>query len=116
MVTIGEDGYVEFRFYRPKAANVFLAGEFNEWRCDHLRMVRDGDGHWVLKVRLPAGEYRFRYVADGAWYTDYAAHGVEPERFGFNSILRVPEYTLKLPAVERPAAEPAAPWRRAAAA
>ncbi len=59
MVEIGEDGYAEFRFFRPKAANVFLAGDFNEWRCDQLPMVRSEDGYWALKLRLPAGDYQF---------------------------------------------------------
>ena len=106
VVTIGRDGYAEFRFFRPKAANVFVCGDFNDWRADQLRMVRQEDGYWVLKLRLPAGEYRFRYVADGLWYTDFAASGVEPDRFGLNSILLVPAWTLRLPQAEpaRPAA------------
>ena len=50
-----------------------------------------------MRIRLPVGEYRFRYVADSAWYTDYAAFGVEPDRFGMNSLLRVPAPLLTLP-------------------
>lgn len=104
MVTISDDGYTEFWFFRPEAANVFVVGDFNQWRCDQLRMVRAHDGYWVLRVRLPAGEYRFRYVADSVWYTDFAAFGVEPGRFGMNSLLRVPEPTLRLPVTHTRAA------------
>ena len=114
VVTIGRDGCAEFRFFRPRAANVFVCGDFNEWRADQLRMVRGADGYWVLKLRLPAGEYRFRYVADGVWYTDFAAFGVEPGRFGLNSILLVPAWTLQLP--RRQPARPAAAAAAAAAA
>jgi len=96
VVTIDKDGYAEFRFFRPRAANVFLAGDFNEWRTDHLRMVRRDDGYWVLRLRLPAGDYKFRYVADGAWYTDFAAFGVNPGRFGLDSLLQVPQWTIAL--------------------
>jgi 1,4-alpha-glucan branching enzyme len=96
MVTVHDNGYAEFRFFRPNAAKVFVAGDFNDWRTDQLRMVRLPDGHWSVKLLLPAGEYKFRYVADGFWYTDYAAFGVEPDHFGFNSLLRVPARTLRL--------------------
>lgn len=96
MVTVNEDGYAEFHFFRPNAANVFVAGDFNEWRTDQLKMVSAGDGYWVLKLRLPAGDHRFRYVADGAWYTDFAAFGVEPGQFGMQAVLRVPQPRLRL--------------------
>jgi hypothetical protein len=49
-----------------------------------------------------AGEFRFRYCADGEWYADYAAFGVEPGRFGMDSIVRVPT----APAVQLTLAKP----------
>ncbi len=95
MVTVKED-WVEFSFYRPQATRVHLAGEFNGWRHDELPMVRDEKGYWTAKMRLPSGEFKFRYFADGHWYTDFAAFGVEPGRFGLDSIVRVPRVTLKI--------------------
>ncbi len=80
---------VEFTFYRPKAKDVFVAGDFNDWRNGELAMTRDENGHWTADLRLPAGEYRFRYCADGEWFTDYAAFGVEPGRFGMDSVIWV---------------------------
>ncbi len=112
MTTLTDDGYVEFRFFRPGAAKVFLAGDFNDWRIDQLSMVRQEDGHWLLRLPLPAGDHRFRYVADGLWYTDYAAFGVEPGRFGMDSVLLVPEPRLKL----HPQPQIPAPARAVAAA
>ena len=108
MVTLSEDGYTHFRFFRPNVANVFVAGDFNQWRADQLKMVSCGNGYWECKLRLPAGDHKFRYVADGLWYTDFAAFGVEPERFGLVSVVCVPEQTVQLrvqPAA--PAAQPA---------
>ncbi len=52
-------------------------------------MESDGQGNWTLECTLPPGEYRFRYCADGEWYTDYAASGVEPGRFGFDSLVHI---------------------------
>jgi 1,4-alpha-glucan branching enzyme len=95
MVTLSDE-WVEFRFFRPQARKVHLAGDFNNWRQTELPMVRTGAGYWTAKLRLPAGEFRFRYCADGEWFTDYAAFGVEPGRFGLDSILRVPQHTLKI--------------------
>ena len=89
-----ENGTAEFRFFRPDAQNVYLAGDFNDWRTDQLLMNRDASGHWSCRMQLPAGVYRFRYCADGVWYTDYAAFGVEPGQFGMDSVLNVRPPTL----------------------
>jgi 1,4-alpha-glucan branching enzyme len=95
MVTMN-DGWVEFRFFRPQAQQVFIAGDFNQWREGELPMLRCEDGYWVGRMRLPAGEFRFRYCADGEWFTDYAAFGLEPGRFGLDSVVRVAPPTLRI--------------------
>ena len=89
-------GWVEFTFFRPGASRVHLVGDFNGWREDELPMARAADGHWTTRVRLPAGEFKFRYCADGEWFTDYAAFGVEPGRFGMDSVIRVPPTPLPM--------------------
>ncbi len=89
MVTVDGE-WVVFSFFRPQANRVHLAGEFNQWRQKDLPMVRDG-GYWKARLRLPPGEFRFRYCADGEWFADFAAFGVEPGRFGMDSIVRVPD-------------------------
>ena len=90
------DEWVEFRFYRPGAGEVHLSGDFNGWRTGELPMTRSQDGYWVAKMRLPAGEFKFRYWSDGEWFTDFAAFGVEPGRFGMDSIVRVPSVPLRV--------------------
>ena len=55
-------------------------------------------------MKLPPGEFRFRYCADGVWYTDYAAFGVEPGQFGMDSVVYVAQPALK---VKRPASSSA---------
>jgi hypothetical protein len=52
-------------------------------------MSRSRDGNWTAKVKLPAGSYRFRYRADGQWFTDYAAFGIEQGLLGIDSIVWV---------------------------
>ncbi len=95
MVNVQGD-WAEFSFFRPQAIQVFLAGDFNDWREGELKMVLGEDGYWTARMHLPTGEFKFRYCADGQWYADYAAFGVEPGRFGLDSVVRVIGRTLKV--------------------
>jgi 1,4-alpha-glucan branching enzyme len=90
MTTSDKDGAVVFSFFRPAAREVSLAGDFNQW-AKQLPLQRDPNGWWTLRLALEPGEYAFRYVADGEWYTDFASHGVEVTEHGWNSLLVVPE-------------------------
>lgn len=89
MTTVMDDGCVEFRFFRPEAGAVRIAGDFSGWE-PRLLMGASSDGWWSAKVEIPPGEYRFRYEVDGRWFTDFAANGVEPSPLGFLSLLIVP--------------------------
>jgi 1,4-alpha-glucan branching enzyme len=89
MVTV-IGSYAQFRFFRPQASRVYLAGDFNGWKAGDLQMVHSDDGNWIAVMRLPAGNYKFRYWADGQWFCDYAAFGVEPGPYGMDSIVHVP--------------------------
>ena len=91
MTSIDQDGCVTFRFYRPGVSNVKVLGTFNGWCGDSLLMSQSVDGWWTVCAELPPGEYRFRYQADGEWFSDYASHGVEQSRHGWNSVLLVPQ-------------------------
>ena len=101
MVTV-RGQWVEFSFFRPNANEVHLAGEFNKWKKGDLPMVSTGNGYWRAKVRLPAGEFRFRYCADGEWFTDYAAFGVEPSPFGLDSVVRIPNVPIQMAEMPKP--------------
>ena len=84
-----ENQWVEFSFFRPEAEKVCVAGDFNNWKIGDIELCKCKNGYWRTKVKIPAGEYKFRYCADGQWFTDYAANGIEPGRFGMNSIIIV---------------------------
>jgi 1,4-alpha-glucan branching enzyme len=93
MVTQQQDGIVEFAFFRPGASEVALAGDFNDWDTARHQMRRDEAGWWHIRLALPAGEYRFKYVVDRTiWEADFAAYGVEACKVGgWNSVLLVRE-------------------------
>ena len=90
MTSVRSNGEVEFRFYRADAQRVAVAGDFTGWDQRPIPMRNEGNGWWAARVTLQAGEYRFRYVADGQWYTDFASNGVEAGKHGWNSVLVVP--------------------------
>jgi 1,4-alpha-glucan branching enzyme len=90
MTSILNEGLVEFRFFRPAAREVRLAADFCKWADKAITMQPAGGGWWTARLKLQAGEYRFRYIADGTWFTDFASHGIEVTRQGWNSVLVVP--------------------------
>lgn len=94
MTNVNADGSVTFRFYRPTAGQVKLVGDFTNWQQAPIDMTCTGDGWWTLGTKLNGGEYRFRYLADGQWYTDFAAYGIEATESGWNSVLVVPEQAM----------------------
>ena len=91
MTSVTKDGVVEFCFFRRDVSDVRVVGDFGTPCPGEFTMAGGPDGWWRAKVALDTGEYRFRYVADGAWFTDYASNGIELSKVGFNSILVVPE-------------------------
>jgi hypothetical protein len=91
MTSVTEEGIVEFWFFRREVGDVRIVGDFDTPGGGGIAMTGSPDGWWRAKVALGAGEYRFRYVADGTWYTDYASNGVEVTGLGVHSVLVVPE-------------------------
>jgi hypothetical protein len=89
MVTQLRNGIVEFRFCRPGARHVSLAGDFNGWNRESLPMTRCPDGWWHCQLRITPGCYHFRYLSDGEWFLDYAAFGLDYSAFGLNSVVSV---------------------------
>jgi 1,4-alpha-glucan branching enzyme len=83
-------GDVEFCFFRREAREVFLCGDFNGWHETSLPMAQAGGGWWKCRLRLAPGCYQFKYRADGEWYLDYAAFGIERGPRGvWNSVVVV---------------------------
>ena len=87
MVVKLDNSEMEFRFFRPKAAQVFLVGDFNGWHTGSLPMSRTESGWWVYRLHLAPGSYQFKYLADGEWFMDYAAFGLERGPLGWNSVV-----------------------------
>lgn len=100
MTSISTDGVVEFSFFRRDVSDVRVVGDFGASQEHGVAMTGSADGWWRANVALGAGEYRFRYIADGTWYADYASNGIEISKAGLNSVLVVPGRTAPAEPVE----------------
>ena len=85
------DDAVIFVTLYPRAANVKIAGDFNNWQPEKSEMEKVGSsGIWQTKMQLHPGRYRYRLVVDGQWQKDPYNNLTEPNPFGqLNSILEV---------------------------
>jgi 1,4-alpha-glucan branching enzyme len=94
MVTM-QGEWATFRFIHGAAGAVCVVGDFNGWEIGGSPMRRIGRTCWEARVRLPKGTFKFKYWADGEWFTDYAAFGVEPGLHGHDSIIWVHDPSRK---------------------
>ena len=86
-----EEQECSFTFYAPEAREVRVAGNFNDWRPEATPLKNTGDGKWVARLSLRAGQYEYRFVVDGRWSEDpEASQRVANSHGGFNSVLNVP--------------------------
>lgn len=91
MTSVRDNGMVKFRFFRPDVKAVAVAGDFKDGQDQRAMRPDFEQGWWVAEMQLEPGEYRFRYLADGRWFTDFASHGVELKKHGWESVLVVSE-------------------------
>ena len=81
-----------FTFRGDPGSVVYLAGSFNSWDPQGLRMTdKDGNGLYSVSVTLAPGIYEYKFVINGVWTLD-----PDPDRdwtqngLGtLNSVLRV---------------------------
>ena len=85
-----EGDTVTFRSHNPQAAEVQLAGDFNDWMPHTTPMRRLANGDFEAHLRLPKGRYRYRLVIDGRWSHDQNNPELETNDYGeLNSIVEV---------------------------
>lgn len=81
---------VRLEFIHPSAAQVNVAGSFNEWQPGIEALQSPGDGRWVCERTLAPGTYEYCLVVDGVWIADPKAETSVTNPFGGrNSVLTV---------------------------
>lgn len=79
-----------FVFVAPKAAQVSLVGDFNDWDASKSPLVRvPNSGLWRIAVPLPAGRHLYQFVVDGTWLPDPAAPLAGDDGFGRTNSVRI---------------------------
>jgi chromosome partitioning protein len=73
---------VVFSISAPGAKEVFLVGEFNNWKADDSGRMNNTNGTWTKNLILNPGKYRYRFVIDGSWIEDEKNPRKEVNPFG----------------------------------
>ncbi len=82
---------VTFAMESPAAKDIYIAGDFNDWKInDESRLVPGENGCWEKRVTLPHGRYRYKFVVDGEWTVDSKNQAREINAFGsFDSVMEI---------------------------
>ena len=90
-----KDGIAQFFLPGNKnAKNVYLSGTFNEWSTMNTPM-QFCDSGWVVKLRIPAGKYLYKYIKDGQWTLD-PNNKQKDEHNVYNSVLYCYNHVFRL--------------------
>lgn len=83
---------VVFSIFVPEAKEVYIAGDFNDWKLDDNSRMEKDNGTWRKKMKLESGLYHYRFVIDGRWMDDPNNPTKEINPFGeMNSLIQVGE-------------------------
>ncbi|MBA4304461.1 MAG: hypothetical protein C0424_09585 [Sphingobacteriaceae bacterium] len=75
--SVGDTMYFRLNGF-PQAAEVFVAGSFNQWNPRELRLQKK-NGVWILPYVLGQGVYPYKFIVDGKWMVDPNASLFEGE-------------------------------------
>ncbi len=86
-----EDKEIVFTLEAPEEERVQIAGDFNGWMPENLRLTHSqGRPMWQKIKRLKPGAYQYKYLIDNQWVADPGNDNTVDDLFGgVNSIIRV---------------------------
>ena len=65
---------VTFKFKAPGDVHaVKLCANFTNWEQGCIVMNKGNAGEWKTQVNLERGDYEYKFMADGRWFTDPSA-------------------------------------------
>ena len=74
----------------PKARQVTIAGDFNQWDRTSHPMKRQPDGAWAIQLQLTHGHHQYVFYVDGHATLDPKANGIaRHEEHGRASLISV---------------------------
>lgn len=80
---------VTFSIHAPDAKEIYLVGDFNQWKIDKTwQLSRQNEERWEKRMDLIPGKYKYKFVVDGEWVMDSQNHEREANAFGtYDSII-----------------------------
>ena len=82
--------WVTFKFHAHKGAKVHVAGTFNGWNPEAIRLEDDGKGLYSATVLIPAGRIEYKFIVDGKWCNSPDCKDLVPNAFGsMNSFMDI---------------------------
>lgn len=73
---------VVFSTISLQAKEVYLVGDFNNWKLDDKSRMQQQNGRWEKRVNLINGRYHYRFVIDGVWTEDLVNPNKEVNPYG----------------------------------
>ncbi|MEK6727047.1 MAG: AAA family ATPase [Candidatus Omnitrophota bacterium] len=61
---------VVFSICHSVAKEVYLVGDFNNWKISDAGRMQHNNGKWEKRLKLFNGRYHYRFVVDGTWTED----------------------------------------------
>ncbi len=82
---------VRFVIKAPKASDVHLVGDFNDWSVQATPLSDpDENGNWTVTVPLKSGRYQYKYLLNGEeWVEEPDAPAYQADGFGGKNSLLV---------------------------
>jgi len=81
---------IVFSVFAPEAKEVYVCGDFNNWKLDDESRLISHNGTWSRKLQLNSGRYHYRFVIDGKWVEDFNNPCRETNPYGeLNSLLEI---------------------------
>jgi chromosome partitioning protein len=81
---------IMFNLAAPKAKEVYVVGDFNNWTPDENSRMQLEQDAWKKKLPLEPGRYHYRFVVDGKWVDDPSNPKKESNPFGdTNSLIEI---------------------------
>lgn len=73
---------VNFSICAPEAKDVYITGDFNDWKLDENSRMELVQDTWKKSMQMPSGRYHYRFVIDGRWTEDPGNQNKEANPYG----------------------------------
>lgn len=106
MGAILTDEGVSFRVWAPNAQNVFVVGDFNDWKQNATPLIQEENGNWSVQVSNAAEGQQYKYLLKTSigdlWRND--PYALELTNSVGNSIIHNPAFDWGEDSFQMPAA------------